>query len=64
MWSAKNKFGDIVRSKMNAKELEKFISKNKGYSYPKEIKRTNAEIIAYCCFVSAAIIQIIILWTR
>lgn len=64
MWSAKNKFGDVVRSKMTAKELKNFISKNRGYSYYKEIKRTNAEIFAYCCFASAAIILLILLWTR
>ena len=61
MWKAKNKFGVVVRTKMNAHEVMKFVSKNKGYTFEKESERTNNEIIALVCMALAFIVQLIII---
>lgn len=59
MWTAKDKFGKIVRSKMSNKEMQKFISKNKGYTFRKEKEKDNKIFI---CLIAFSVIALIIIW--
>jgi len=60
MWTAKDKFGKIVRSNMSNKELEKFISKNKGYTF--EDESVNSEFNIQITLVVLSLIALIIIW--
>jgi len=60
MWKAKDKFGKIVRSNMSNKELEKFISKNKGYTF--EDHSVNSEFNILISLVVLSLIALIIIW--
>ena len=60
MWNAKDKFGVIVRAKMNVLEFQKFISKNKGYSFVDLDLKRKKEKKAFI-FIAILILIIIIL---
>ncbi len=60
MWKAKDKFGKIVRSNMSNKELEKFISKNKGYTFEDESVNSGFNILI--SLVVLSLIALIIIW--
>jgi len=59
MWTAKDKFGKIVRSKMSEQELKKFISKNKGYTFKKEV---DDEFVLLSILIVLSVIALIIIW--
>ena len=59
MWTAKDKFGKIVRSNMSDQELKKFISKNKGYTFKKEV---DDEFVLLSILIVLSVIALIIIW--
>ena len=59
MWKAKDKFGKIVRSNMSNKELKKFISKNKGYTFEEELDN---EFKLLSVLIVLSVIALIIIW--
>ena len=59
MWTAKDKFGKIVRSKMSDQELKKFISKNKGYTFENKV---DDEFKLLSILIVLSVIALIIIW--
>ena len=59
MWTAKDKFGKIVRSKMSEQELKKFISKNKGYTFENKV---DDEFKLLSILIVLSVIALIIIW--
>jgi len=59
MWTAKDKFGKIVRSNMSDQELKKFISKNKGYTFENKV---DDEFKLLSILIVLSVIALIIIW--